>query len=392
MTEKRRERGSGRIWLMGRIWWIQYYSRGKQVRESSHSDRESEAKKLLKRRLSEVELRVHRPLRRITYEEIRDAFVADYVTKRRKSLRFREGKPLPLDKVQRLDKFFAGYHVEDIDSDALATFVTKLQATGKKDSTINRSLSALRRMFRLARKQGKLKDVPPFEMLSEPAPRRGFFEREQYDALSRYLPVYLRLPLALGYFTAMRLGEILNLKWDQVDFLDDAIVLLPGETKNDEGRTIPLTPELRVLLEEQHAKRRPECEYVCFRMDRTGHSVKLKGFRKSWYSACVKAGLGRMERVSESEKGKPKKVTYCGAIFHDLRRSGVRNFVRAGVSEKVARDISGHKTRAVFDRYNITSERDLKEAAQKLETYFSKNGADSGQIAVADSPRVSLPN
>ena len=176
-----RERGSGRIWQIGRIWWVQYYSCGRQIRESSRSDQESDARKLLKRRLSEVELRVHRPLRRLTYEEIRDAFLADYVTKRRKSLRRdKEGKP-SLDKVKRLDDCFAGFLVDDIDSDALTQFVTKLQAKGKKDSTINRSLSALRRMFRLAQKQGKLKDVPPFEMLTEPAPRQGFLERAQFD-------------------------------------------------------------------------------------------------------------------------------------------------------------------------------------------------------------------
>ena len=76
-------------------------------------------------------------------------------------------------------------------------------------------------------------------------------------------------------------------------------------------------------------------------------------------------------------------------LFHDLRRSGVRNLIRTGVPEAVAMRISGHKTRSVFERYNIVSERDLHEAARKLETYVSAqaNPAASGHtLGTPDDP------
>lgn len=381
-TEKqgRRERGEGHIYLRGRIWWMAFYDHGRQVRESCETDNEKKALKMLRDRLAEVRTGIFRNTQNIKYEQLRDAFYQDYEINARKSLR-RDGEGKPhLDKVARLDEFFSGWRVSEIDVDSIGRFIASEQKRGLAGGTINRSVSALRRMFNLAKKQGKLREVPYFPMVKESAPRQGFFEREQYEALFSALPDYLRLPLAIGYFTGMREGEILGLRWNQVDFLSGIIRLQAGETKNGEGREIPIAPQLLDLLRKQHAKRNAACECVCFRFDRGGHAVRIEGFRKAWYSACVKAGLGHMEAVVDeagepvlanprvdrkNPKAKPKMV-YRGAIFHDLRRSGVRNLVRAGVPERVAMRISGHKTRSVFDRYNIVSQNDLAEAGRKL--------------------------
>jgi hypothetical protein len=132
-------------------------------------------------------------------------------------------------------------------------------------------------------------------------------------------------------------------------------------------------------------KRQQGCEYVCFRLDRKGHAVKVQGFRKAWYSACIRSGLGKMEpkidRVTgellyappRGPRSKPKvKMVYRGAIFHNLRRSGARALVNAGVPEKVAMAIGGWKTRSVFDRCSIVSPKDVAEAGGKLELFHSQ--------------------
>lgn len=233
-------------------------------------------------------------------------------------------------------------------------------------------------------------------MLREDPPRKGFFEKGDYEALFRSLPDYARVPLALGYFTGMRKGEALGLRWDQVDFLQNSIRLHAGETKNGEGRVVPMVPQLATLLRERYAKRQASSPRVCYRLDKRGHAVRIKGLRRVWESCCVKLGLGRFEPLTDPATGEPVygklrsdrrrakprvKMTHVRKIFHDLRRSAVCNMVNGGVPEKVAMTISGHKTRSVFDRYNIVSDAELKLAARKIaEHYERENGHNSGTV------------
>jgi integrase len=113
------------------------------------------------------------------------------------------------------------------------------------------------------------------------------------------------LLLALGYFTGAREGEILGLRWEQVHLLSGIIRLWAGETKSDEGRSIPVIPQLRVMLVAQRVRRQEQWPYVCFRLDRCGHAVKIGGFRNAWQSACTRAGLGKLEPALDAADGEP---------------------------------------------------------------------------------------
>jgi integrase len=298
-----------------------------------------------------------------------------------------------LDAVKRLDHAFAGYRANEIEASVIRQFHADQQAKGLSNASINRSVSALRRMFNLAVEDDHLRTVPYFPMLKESPARSGFLELADYEQLLAALPDYLRIVLALGFFTGMRLAEVLHLEWSQVDFLNGTIKLRSGETKNDQSRVIPIVPQLRTLLTGQYSKRQDCFPYVCFRLDKRGQAVKIKGFRKAWQNRCCQLGLGSMTpainpvtgetRYEKARKdrrnAKPKvKMVYVGLLFHDLRRSCVRNLVRAGVPEKIAMKISGHLSRQVFERYNITSEKDVLDAGANLANYLEKNGDKTG--------------
>jgi integrase len=132
------------------------------------------------------------------------------------------------------------------------------------------------------------------------------------------------------------------------------IRLRPDNSKTKEGRVLALAGELGSIISEQWKLREfrgPDktAAFSLYVFHRKGEAIGE--FRKAWSSACKAAQLE-------------------GRLFHDLRRTAVRNMVRAGVPERVAMSISGHKTRAIFDRYNIVSEGDLRAAMEKTEQYL----------------------
>jgi integrase len=199
-------------------------------------------------------------------------------------------------------------------------------------------------------------------MLKESNIRKGFFEYKDFVSLRNALPAYLKPVVTFAYHTGWRRSEILNLTWDRVDIKEGTVSLDPGETKNDDGRTLYLNEELLKEMHSLQSKRRLGFPYV---FHRDGH--RIKDYRDAWRSACKKIGL----QVKDEKTGRmiPAK------LFHDFRRTGVRNMVRAGVNERVAMVILGHKTRSVFDRYNIINNDDLKDATQKQEKYLQlQNG------------------
>ena len=145
--------------------------------------------------------------------------------------------------------------------------------------------------------------------------------------------------------------------------LDNGIVRLEvGGTKNDEGQTVYHDGELQKIFQALHDDRKERTKIIPHVFANEAGNVPVKDFRGTWASACEKAEIGKR-------------------LFHDFRRTAVRNMIRAGIPERVAMMVSGHKTRSVFDRYNIVSDTDFRLASQKTETYlWAQMGTVSGTV------------
>jgi integrase len=265
-----------------------------------------------------------------------------------------------------LRPFFEEMLAAQVDSDVIDRWmrwrsVRRLRTSPERETlqpaSINRELSLLRRAFQLGyeRKPQLVDRIPPIKKLRENNTRKGFVCQEQYHALLAELPEDLRGITCVAYHVANRKGELFRLEWSDVELDGNPPVftLWPGETKNNDGRTLPILEgemldTLRALKQRRDQKW-PKATHVF--LNNEGAPLAHYMMRKRWDDACVRAGVP-------------------GLLFHDLRRSAVRNLRRAGVSQKVAREFSGHKTDAIFDRYNITDFDDLKDAARRLSRFL----------------------
>ncbi len=197
--------------------------------------------------------------------------------------------------------------------------------------------------FYLAKEHGKLQNIPYFPMQKENAARQGFIDHEEFRSLLEVLPIRFHPLVIFLYFCGIRVGEAQQITWNQVDLNQHQIRLEAGQAKNSEARILPLPAELV-----DHLRAIPI-------ESRTGLVFFAKNFRNHWNTAVQAAFL---------KTGNQK---FEGLLIHDLRRSAVRNLIAANVPEKVAMRISGHKTRAVFDRYHIVSTSDLHQAMGRVQ-------------------------
>ncbi len=335
-------------------WQLKYYRDGQVIFESARTADRAAAKRLLRQRETAIDRGepVHLEARRVRFDEAARDLLTDYQIQGYRSRREIEGR-IRL----HLAPVFGGRPLAKITTTAIRAYTQARHAEGAANATINRELAALKRMFSLAIQARRISHRPYIPMLREDNARRGFFEPDAFAALLPHLSPAVQPVIRFAYVTGWRIqSEVLPLEWRQVDFMGGDIRLDPGTTKNRDGRVFQMTTTLRALLVSQRAatdrvqRDGTICPWVFHRRGRP-----IRSFRGESRRACAAAGLP-------------------GRIPHDLRRTAIRNMVRGGMPERLAMRLSGHRTRAVFDRYDIVSDRDLRTAATLLDAYSDGEG------------------
>lgn len=346
---------SGNVYKRGEIYYIRFTFRGQEFRESAKSTNRKVAGDLLRQRQREAaEGRITGPrAERVRFDDLVMLIRADYAANGRKSLGSLD------DRIELLRQTFGDIRPVDVTYAMLAQYRDKRLVEKARPATVRYELVVFTRMFTLAIRAGLLSTKPLRPEIRVENARRGFFEAEDLARVLKQLPEHLRPAIVFAYVTGWRVGEVRKLTWNRhVDAKEGLVRLDAHEVKNAQGKVFPFRahPELAKVITQQiervQAMQRGHGQIIPWLFPRPD-GRQLGQFHKEWTKACRAARL-------------PNKMV------HDLRRTAVRNLVRAGVTERVAMALAGFKTRAVFDRYNIVSEADLAHGVAKLAKHSSR--------------------
>lgn len=272
--------------------------------------------------------------------------------------------------ADKLDHYFKRCPVPEITAQKIQGYIAWRKKAGDADATIRRQLGRLRSAFSHAKELDLLTDnhIPSFVLPKDSTPRTGFLDLPDFNTLRANFPEHLRSTLTFLYYSGCRIGAAQKITWAMVA-KDCSEIELPAEiVKNRESLTIPLAgplEEIAISLREMR-KKFPKSTDAVF---------NFKNFRWAWDKTCCQLGLGTFD---------PQTKKYSGLVPHDFRRSAARNLIKAGVDRRTAMKITGHKTESIFERYNIKTTEDVKEALVRVGQYKS---AAVTQIAQSSGTR-----
>ena len=335
-------------------WTIKYYVNGKPVREPAHTSDWAEALKLLRQRMAKAERysQYSHEVSRVPVDQLLDLVIEDYRFHKRTSTYDTE-----LRINRHLRPFFGQKKAVDVTSASIRAYTIE-RSKESEPATVNKELAYLRRAFRLGlqNEPSLVERVPTIRMLPVDNARSGVVNHEQYRAIRDSLPAYARVALVISYHTGARKGEINKIRTESVDFRARRIELQSKTTKNKKARFLPIYGDMEAELSMAVSQADPSCPVLV-----QSNGVPVRDWEKSWKTACALADIDN-------------------ALFHDLRRTALTNMIEAGFSEKEAMEISGHKTRHVFDRYHIVSDRRLRQLGERMDVFLRQKAQEGSEL------------
>ena len=261
-------------------------------------------------------------------------------------------------KLEKFNSHYGDLIVNRIRLSDLENLQAKRKAEGLADATVDDEIGAVKTVINAGFNNGLIggPTLRTFNKTKKLLKRNSnardrILSLDEFNRIMKELRGYAKPVFATGYYTGMRLGEILGLTWNKVDLQARVIRLEASDTKDREPREVRIMDELYDIL-----KSIP-------RGIHDNHVFQYRGkplmsIKKALIEACEKAGIV----YGQKAKG--------GFVFHDLRHTFNTNMRKAGVAESVIMAITGHSTRDMFDRYNTVDAEDARKAMEQLQGYL----------------------
>jgi len=332
----------------GIIYYIVYSANGRRKTEHIGKDKKL-AEQVLHKRLTEIAENKFLDIKKeqkVKFEDFADEYVELYL----KANNFAWERSAKHN-IKWLKQFFSGKYLHEITPMLVEKFKAerakqvKSAKTGKaksiKPATVNRSLSCLRSIFNRAISWGKFSGENPVKKVKffkENNARLRYLEKNEIERLIANCSSKLKPIVIVALNTGMRKGEMLNLKWHDIDFRHNIIYL--NKTKNGERREVPMNGFVSKAL--IAVRKNPQSEYIF-----PHHGDKPSDFRKSFFTALKKSGIVDFR-------------------FHDLRHTFASQLVMSGVDLNTVRELLGHKSLEMTLRYSHLSPDHKKRAVDIL--------------------------
>jgi integrase len=338
------------LYKRGRIWWVCYKSIDERVvRVSTEKADHDEAVDFLLKRKAEVKAGIEPEHKNIT-NYIFNELVAEYIKWAERQKCFKSKIYL----INQLAEAYGSLPLRRFNSMLLEQYQTERLNKGNKPATANRLIATISHMFTKAVEwdmveEEILKRIRKVKMLPENNKRLRYLSKDECQTLIKTCQGNTKAIVITALNTGMRKGEILSLRWDNLDLKHGFILLNQDQTKNSERREIPINDTLRGVL--QGITRRLDIPYVFY------DSIIGKPFqdvKRSFNTALRKAGIKDFH-------------------FHDLRHTFASHLVMAGIDLVTVKELLGHKTLTMTLRYAHLAPSHKVKAVDVLDRTINKN-------------------
>jgi integrase len=326
----------------GKCYWVEYYTSGKRKRERIGPNKEAAEQRLrevLKLRTEERFIDKD-PAARLTLGELCKWYLDLPEVKAKDSYKRDEqvfdNLKRVLGEATKLKNITPG-RVESYQKERLNESSRTHKGENIRPATVNMEVMILKVAINRAIKHGKLhfNQIARVKKLQENNVRQRLLTEKEFDTVLRNCDSHIKGPVMVGYYMGLRLSEIINLTWPEVDLKRGFIRLAAERTKTNTSRSIPLHPKVKAILET--LPRGLHTDRV-FLFD----GKPFNEFKRSWKTALKNAGIEDF-------------------VFHDLRHCALNNLRKAGNDFFQVMALSGHKTMSVFKRYNLVTEDELSK-------------------------------